>query len=98
MASKNIEVSTDDILRVRNDAYGDYETTLMGQFRDMTAAIEALSATWQGPNHDAFVTAYDARKDRIEAFHGVLEHYLKAWNTAARIYLTCESDVDGYIQ
>lgn len=98
MANKDIETSTDDILRVKNAAQSEFEDALLAQFNSMTMAIGALDATWEGPNHDAFVTDYANFVEEVEDFHSAVEAYLSAWNTAARIYLTCETDVAGYIR
>ena len=98
MAKKDIDVSTEDISRVRSTAYDEYEETLIDQFRAMMAAIEALNETWKGPNHDDFVKTFDARSQGIDDFHKLVAAYLRAWDDACREYGNCESNVAGYVK
>lgn len=82
MAQKNLDVSTEDIHRVRNAARELYRETLVKQLEAMSEAIEALNDTWQGPNHEAFVAEYERRRQGIEEFHKVLASYFHTMGDA----------------
>lgn len=94
---KDIEVSTEGMSGIRSSAYDTFDDVLRASLTSMTLSVEALNATWEGPNHQGFVEAYKVRKDDLDAFHDALGAFLRAWSEAYREYNTCESDVASMI-
>lgn len=94
---KDIEVNTEEISSIVSSAQEFYDVMLRANLTQMTMEIEALNATWEGPNHTAFVDDYETRKDNLETFHGVLTAYLDACSKAVAEYNDCESDVAQWI-
>ena len=95
--SKDIDVSTEGISSTRSSAYDTFDEALRANLSQMTISIEALNATWEGPNHQNFVSTYEEHKDDLDAFHDALSAYLRAWSEAFREYNNCESDVAQHI-
>ena len=97
MAKMDIDYLDGQVKHLYDVMTDELQGSLEAQFSDMDSAIEGLNGIWEGPNHDAFVKDYVARREGIAAFHKLMYAFLEAWDDARRAYAQCEQTVEGYV-
>ena len=95
--SKDIDVSTEGISSTRSSAYDTFDEALRANLSQMTMSIEALNATWEGPNHQNFVSTYEEHKDdyALPDRVGVRYATLSATNFISSVVID-DADIDDY--
>lgn len=91
---KQIVVNTES-MRAAHKACKSHVETLKAALTEMQTSVEALNATWEGPNHDEFEATFKARYAAMEQLVVSIDEYLKAFNSASNSYETCESETLG---
>lgn len=96
MANMDLEVDTLQIAQARNSSKSILTDTLDSRLDAMNYAVIGLSGLWEGPNHDTFLKAFDARYIALRNFNHMLESYLSAMRKARAAYDECEYNTSKY--
>ena len=76
-----------------NDAVSRLEQTL----KQMHEGVNELNATWSGPNHDTFISNFEARYGEVKQVNEMLKKYLESVKKAKKEYVSFESQVEDIV-
>lgn len=87
-------------LKVDTEAMRKVDETLEASVADMARLMTAmrdevagLDGSWEGPNHDAFVSDFERRKEVVKAHGLALERFVASFGQAVRLYQQLEDEL-----
>ena len=76
-----------------NDAVSRLEQTL----KQMHESVNELNATWSGPNHDTFISNFEARYGEIKQVNEMLKKYRESVKKAKKASVSFESQIEDIV-
>jgi uncharacterized protein YukE len=90
----DLEVTTESIAALKNHLETEINN-LMTSMNQMKESMDGLNATWEGPNHDAYLSEFSAGYAELENSFKIYKNYIDMLDMVKNKYETAESEAEN---
>ena len=87
-----LKVDTDSMQRLDANLQ-EWIGSTANEMTNMRDLVRTLDASWEGGNHDSFMSAFEERKEAVKAQALTIKKFSESFSKAVKLYMELESEV-----